>query len=270
MWDEAHGISGQGYSRVEMTFANGVSMRQYGHLVVHIDEYDEDYLIPAPAVAVKGFLSGKLYPEINGTYSIESSSGFVSEMRFSGQGFLGGERNKVDAIIYRRGDSSKRPLFSVSGHWSGILTFRDCATGEVIETFNTNAKENAGVDIHIDDVEQQDPWESRRAWKNVISALRCGEMGKTIDEKSKIENAQRKMRVEETKNRQVWRPLVFSPLQGGYKLFDQLGVPNGWALEDYKTKGVWKVDVEFARTLRHKRPYRGSLLPTGPGPENEA
>jgi oxysterol-binding protein-related protein 9/10/11 len=69
-----------------MTFNSSIGIKQFGHALVHIDRYNEDFLIPMPDVKVKGFLSGQLYPEIEGTYYIVSSSGFVSELNFSGAG----------------------------------------------------------------------------------------------------------------------------------------------------------------------------------------
>ena len=78
-------IKGVGYTRVEMSFTGSLNVK-HGHAILHIDKYDEDYLIPFPDCKIKGFLSGKLYPELSGTYHIISSTGFVSEIKFSGQG----------------------------------------------------------------------------------------------------------------------------------------------------------------------------------------
>jgi hypothetical protein len=86
MWDKENGISGEGYTCVEMKFAGSIDVKQAGHALVHIDKYDEDHLIPLPNLRVKGFLSGRLCPELYGVYHIVSSSGYVSELRFEGDG----------------------------------------------------------------------------------------------------------------------------------------------------------------------------------------
>ncbi|RSM05683.1 hypothetical protein CEP52_006196 [Fusarium oligoseptatum] len=83
-----HGIRADGYGRVEMTFNGNINIRQIGHAIIHIDKFDEDYLVPLPNVLVRGFLSACLYPEIIGTYSIVSSSGYVSEINFFWHRFL--------------------------------------------------------------------------------------------------------------------------------------------------------------------------------------
>lgn len=47
-----------------MTFNGNINVKQTDHAMVHIDRYDEDYLIPIPDAKVKGFLAGHLYPEL--------------------------------------------------------------------------------------------------------------------------------------------------------------------------------------------------------------
>ncbi|KAI4156039.1 MAG: hypothetical protein L6R39_001155 [Caloplaca ligustica] len=56
MWNNEHGI--------RMTFNGNINVKQTDHAMVHIDRYDEDYLIPIPDAKVKGFLAGHLYPEL--------------------------------------------------------------------------------------------------------------------------------------------------------------------------------------------------------------
>jgi len=93
------------------------------HAIVHLDAFVEDYLIPLPICHVKGFLSGRLYAELSGTYHIMSSSGYVSEMVFSGQDFRGrGERNSVHATIYRRDNLAKEPIYTVGGRLNDKFT----------------------------------------------------------------------------------------------------------------------------------------------------
>ena len=57
-----------------MTFAGSINIKQTGHAQLHIDKYDEDYLISFPDVKAKGFFSGALCPELSGAYCIISSS----------------------------------------------------------------------------------------------------------------------------------------------------------------------------------------------------
>lgn len=106
---------------MEMSFSGSLNVKQTGHAVLHLDKYDEDYLIPFADCKVKGFLSGSLYPELGGTCQIISSTGFVSEIGFSGQGFFSGLRNSFKAKMYRATDNLKTTIFIASGQWSGEL-----------------------------------------------------------------------------------------------------------------------------------------------------
>jgi hypothetical protein len=58
LWNETHGIRAEGYTRQEITFNGSVNIQQIGHAVLHIDAFDEDYLIPLPNIKVKGILTG--------------------------------------------------------------------------------------------------------------------------------------------------------------------------------------------------------------------
>jgi hypothetical protein len=261
------GVRADGYARVEMTFgASGADIRQVGHAVLRVDNElvgHDAYLIPLPHVKVRGFLAGRLYPEIQGqTYHIVSRSGFVSELRFSGAGLCWGKKNGFTARMYRRDDSEKRSLYEVDGVWSEGWTVTDCATGEMLERYEVDAPENApaperrGVPLR-----DQDPWESRRAWAGVRDALERGDFRSTVAEKSKIEQAQRKMRARERSAGETWEPLLFRSVEGSeHDVFHELADGLGWELHDERTKGVWMIDEEKLAGLQ--MPLRGDLTPT--------
>ncbi|EAQ93306.1 hypothetical protein CHGG_01541 [Chaetomium globosum CBS 148.51] len=236
MWDAEHGIHGEGYSRVEMTYSGGVSIRQTGHAMLHIDKYSEEHLIFLPHCSVKGFMSGSMFPELNGTYHIVSSSGFVSEIVFSGTSLLGtGQRNAVKATMYRRDDPAKTPLYTISV--TNLLQDPVLLGG-------------AG------------PLRVEAAWQGVMAALRRGDFGDAVTEKSKVEKAQRLMRAAEKESGNTkWEPLLFAPLSRRYEEFERLGPAVGWQTYADETKGVWKVNREKAEGL--KRPFRPGLTPLG-------
>jgi len=72
-----------GCTRVEMSFSGSLNVKQTSYAVLHLDKYNEDYLMLFPHCKVKGFLSGSLYPELGGTCQIISSTSFVLEINFS-------------------------------------------------------------------------------------------------------------------------------------------------------------------------------------------
>lgn len=260
--DDEHGIRADGYARVEMTFSSSVDIRQVGHAIVHIDEYDEDYLIPLPDVKVRGFLSGRLYPEVLGTYTIISSSGYVTEMSFSGAGVFRGKKNTFEAKMHRKDDPKKKPIYEVAGVWSEGWQVKDSRTGEVLERYDADAVENIPAPMDIAPLETQDPWESRRAWSGVIDALKRGDFRETVTEKWKLEQAQRQMRVKENKNGETWKPLLFTSNNGdGHEIFHQLAKGTNWRLCEERTKGVWRVQDSKVATIT--KPLRGDSTPLG-------
>ncbi|KAK4120507.1 hypothetical protein N657DRAFT_666108 [Parathielavia appendiculata] len=261
--DREHGVRADGYARVEMSFNGSVNIRQVGHAVLRVDRFEEDYLIPLPDVKVRGFLSGSLYPEISGTYHIVGSGGFVTELKFRGEGLVfRGKRNAFEARVYHKGDASRRGLYEVAGCWSEGWTVKDCSTGELVEVYEVDAPENDPVPMDIEPVDAQDPWESRRAWDGVLRGLRTGDMRLAVDEKTKIEQAQRQMRASEAKRGVAWEPLFFRSRPGEeHDVFHRLSEGLGWQLHYDKTKGVWRVDDHKVQNMQ--RPFRGDLTPYG-------
>ncbi|KAK4145105.1 uncharacterized protein C8A04DRAFT_10907 [Dichotomopilus funicola] len=263
--DHDHGVRADGYTRVEMTFNGNVNIRQIGHATLHIDRHDEDYLLPLPDVKVRGFLSGCLYPEMSGTYHIVGSNGFITELRFWGEGMLRGKRNSFEAKVYRsREDKEKKKaaLYEVIGCWNEGWTVKDCRTGEVLEKYEVDAPENDPLPMNIEPVEEQDPWESRRAWKGVLEGLRAGDMRQVVAEKTKIEQAQRQMRASEAKRGVEWEPLFFRSRNGeDHGVFHRLSEGLGWPLHHDRTKGVWRVDDEQLKNAQ--MPFRGDCTPLG-------
>jgi hypothetical protein len=250
IWDAEAGITADGYARVEMTFNGSVNIKQYGHAMLHIDQYNEDYLIPFPDSQIKGVMSGKFYPELTGTYRIVSSSGFVSEIEFSGKGLLGnGGKNKFKAGIFRNEDQTQKPLYEAEGCWSGSFVIQD-ASGKEMETIDTSTPP---AEPHY--VEKPDPWETQEAWKEVMALLRQGDVKAAGAEKNKIEDAQRALREKIAED--DWRPLFFEAKDEWYPTFDKLAQGTGLELQKDMTKGVWRFSKEKAEKV--ERPFHGEL-----------
>ena len=240
-----------------MTFNGNVNIKLTGQSFVHIDKYEETYRIPMLDAKVVGFLSGHLYPELCGKYRITCSSGYISEIDFCGKGFWSGEKNHFEARVFREESGPGSPLYALSGQWSGKFQISDCSTDAVLEACDINSLTPTSIELPPE--AEQDPWETRKAWKKVHESLGKGDMQATVREKSKIEAAQRVMRKQEATNNVSWQPVFFS------KSIDQ-DIRNrnlaGSALHDLqreKSDEVWKADRELAR--RHKTPFHGGLTP---------
>lgn len=260
LWNAKHGVRAEGFTRQEITFSGSVNIQQIGHAVLHLDEYDENYLVPLPNVRVKGILTGGPYPELNGTYSIVASTGYVAEVDFSGKGMLGigGKKNAVHAAVYATSDKSRKsPLFTVEGSWSESFTFKD-AKGKEIDHYEMSSAQSS--ECRTAPLDEQDPWESRKAWQPVINAHHSGDMQGVADHKSELEDAQRALRKRPETGEDKWEP-VFYRRESKDPVASKLMAVIGQDLDADATCGIWKFDADKASRL--ERPWRGRLTPYG-------
>lgn len=258
LWNDKHGVRAEGYTRQEITFTGSVNIRQIGHAILHVDKYDEDYLIPLPNVKVTGILSGSPYPELHGHYTIASSSGCTAVIDFSGKGFFGfgGEKNHVVAAVFD-GDNKDKPLYTVDGCWTESFSFKD-GDGKEFDSYNVNTAPR--TDCTTPPTEDQDPWESHRAWKDVIDAIHAGNMRAVSDSKSKLENAQREMRKQAGLSEDEWKPIFFKRHEE-HPIAQKLHRSIDQELDVDGTRGIWRFNHDEAVNLR--RPWRGELTPSG-------
>jgi hypothetical protein len=260
LWNDKVGVRAEGFTRQEITFSGSVNIQQIGHAVLHLDKYDEDYLIPLPNVKVKGILTGGPYPELTEPCKIVSSAGFVADIDFSGKRFFGmsGEKNHVAASIYRTDDHKREnALFTVEGNWTDSLDFKD-SQGETIETYNVAL--TPSTEFRSLPLDRQDPWESRKAWHEVISSIAAGDMRGVSKNKNKLENAQRELRKKSETSEENWRA-VFFHRERSDPVAEELLRVAGDSFDPESTCGVWKIDREKA--IKCERPFRGKLTPHG-------
>jgi len=243
-----------------LSAVHGVVVKQIGHAIFHVDRYNEDHLLTMPVLTLKNLLSGSPYPELSGSCYISSSSGYTSKIDFSGTSFLGsGKRNTIHAVLYHN-DNPRHPLYRVTGHWNNILTFHDCPRNAVIEEVDVDTL--AYSPLHTTPLDQQDPWESRRAWAPTAAAIHSRDMTAIAAEKGKVEAAQREMREMEEKQGVTWPRRFFYREETDPKA-ERLLAAIGHTLGTERTNGVWKF-IGIGAAERIRPPYHGGLTPTGP------
>ncbi|KAF2682060.1 hypothetical protein K458DRAFT_419997 [Lentithecium fluviatile CBS 122367] len=258
LWNEELGISAEGFTQQEITFNGTVHIKQKGYAITRIDRYDEDYLIPMPNVKVKGVLTGTPYPELTGQYSIVSSSGLISEIKFEGKSLLGGgNRHVFEARMYRA-DVPSDAIYTVEGQWNSKFSIQDARTGQEIDTSDMSSENS--IPITVPALSEQDPWESRKAWSGVVEALNEGDMKRTANVKSQLEEGQRQLRREEDAQNREWQRIFFHRKDHD-PLFDQLSALDRESFTVDLEGGIWKVDKDAID--RAKRPFHGNLFPTG-------
>ena len=230
-------------------------LQQIGHAMLHLDGFNESYLITLPSLHIEGLITGSPYVELNSSTYIQSSSGYTARIDYSGKGWVSGKKNTFSAILYPEG-KEKEVIYKADGQWNDSFQIKDAKTKAVVDTFDH--KSTKTTPLIVAEIEDQDDFETRRAWKKVSDAINSGNMELTSAEKSIIENRQREMRQEEKAEGREWERKFFSRTKE-FPLFEQLAKKIGESVNDDQTNGVWCFDKQKAETA--KPPYHPSVVP---------
>ncbi|KAF2797411.1 Oxysterol-binding protein [Melanomma pulvis-pyrius CBS 109.77] len=250
IWNGEAGIRLQGYNAQKASFSRTINVKQIGHALLHIDEYDEEYLITLPSLHIEGLITGSPYVELNRYSYIHSTSGYTAKIDYSGKGWLSGKKNSFTASLYPEG-KEKEPIYIVDGQWTDAFTIKDGKTKAVVDTYDP--KKTKTTPLTVASLEEQDEMESRRAWKKVADAITKGDMDKTAYEKSIIENRQRDMRKLEKEEDREWDRRFFTRTDK-FPLLEKLAAKIGEQVNDSLTNGVWMFDQDKASQA--KPPFR--------------
>lgn len=232
-----HGMSLEGYYVQKTYFKSTVRIERYGPTILHIDKWNEDYLITHPALQLQGFIPPPPYMELNKTCYVIGSNDYIAEIDFSGKGWFFGKKHSLVSKL-RKADDSKEALFTITGQWElGEMKIRD-HIGKEFDKIDTiePAKFSA---IQLRTVEEQDPLESRRVWKPVADAVAKGDFTTVGREKSRIEEEQREARKAEAAEGKTWQPRYFKQVDHWIEA-EHLLQKVGLSLNKDDTKGIWR------------------------------
>ncbi|KPI45578.1 Protein kes1 [Cyphellophora attinorum] len=256
--DKSNGVRAEAYSTQHTTLSGtSVVVKQSGHAILTVDRHNkESYLFPFPDVYAKSILTGSPYPELYGTYTIFSTSGYTAEVTFGGKSknpFSSSSRNEFEAVIYNSKStdpsSKKSPLYTLKGIWSDSWTITNHADNTT-QTYNLSDPANKPAPMTLP--QQSSPWHSRRAWADVASALQKGDFSAALEAKSKLENAQREMRKREKASGQTWQSAFFRKVdereEGAL-----MGLVDASGLDEKSiigNDGCWRYDPARAEKFR--------------------
>lgn len=250
----------QGYNAQKASFSRTIQVKQIGHALLEIANFKETYLITLPSLHIESLLYGNPFVELNKSSYIISSSGYVSKIDYSGKGWLSGKKNSFTASLYPAG-KEKEPLYVIDGQWTDTFTIRDGKkkVGGDLESYN--AKTSKTTQLTVAPLDQQETYESNRAWQRVAAAISKGDMDTVGVEKGKIENAQRELRRKEQSEGREWERRFFKRMPG-CTTFEALAKPVGERIEIEKTGGVWRFDSEKAGGLKPQFQEENGGAPT--------
>ncbi|KAI9929002.1 hypothetical protein ASPWEDRAFT_367914 [Aspergillus wentii DTO 134E9] len=263
--NEKHGIELQGYNAQKASFSSTIQIKQLGHALLTVtppgaDQNDpsqqEKYLITLPNLHIESLIYGTPFVELEKSTKIASSTGYVAKIDFSGKGWLSGKKNTFNAVLFKESEGEKKPLYTVDGQWSEMFTIKNPRTKEEVEKYVVKNMKTTPLDLAP--LEEQDLYESRRAWKDVAAGIERGDMDAVSAAKSKIENAQRELRKVEKSEGREWERRFFARVDEDnderfLQVAKMLNLTGSIALESEKTNGIWRFDEQKA--VDSKPPY---------------
>ncbi|CAG7965615.1 unnamed protein product [Penicillium olsonii] len=248
--NEKNGVELQGYNAQKASFSSTILVKQIGHALYTLtppgSEEKEQYLITLPNLHIESLIYGSPFVELEKSAKIVSSSGYVSKIDFSGKGWLSGKKNTFTASLFKESEGEKKPLYTVDGQWSDKFTIKDARSKDAIDSWSS--KENPVTPLTLAPLEQQDLWESRRAWSDVAANIQKGDMDAVSGYKSRIENAQRELRSAEKQEGREWERRFFNRIDesGDSPQTQKLAKAADLAFETDKTGGIWRFDAQKA------------------------
>ncbi|EPQ30126.1 uncharacterized protein PFL1_02243 [Pseudozyma flocculosa PF-1] len=194
------GVTLEGHCAQKTSFSGrAINVKQVGHAMMRVKTAsmanEELYLITLPNLVIEGLWYGSPYVELTGTSYIQSTSGLLTTLTYTGKGYFSGKSHSFKASIGAGGSS----LYNIEGEWAGVSKYKGKSLSggkdDVFWDANTPREE-----IHVDDVDSQGDMESRKVWKTVANGIRTGDYDTASRDKARIENEQRNKRKDEAAN----------------------------------------------------------------------
>nr|CRX79134.1 hypothetical protein ls5930a1_00162 [Leucosporidium scottii]CRX79211.1 hypothetical protein ls5931a1_00036 [Leucosporidium scottii] len=177
-----------------------IVVKQVGHGILTVDLADgskETYLITLPKLKIEGLWFGAPYVELSDTSVIQGSHGLTTTIEYSGKGWVSGKAHSFKATVAKGPHvSTSNAIYVVSGEWTGESHYVKGSPATHEGKLFLNAS-GPTTPINVKPVEEQNEFESRRAWKAVADGIRKGDFDAASVAKTALENSERQKRKDE-------------------------------------------------------------------------
>ncbi|XP_055983567.1 oxysterol-binding protein-related protein 11 isoform X2 [Sorex fumeus] len=195
----------------------GVTM--VGEGTLSLLEHGEEYTFSLPCAYARSILTVP-WVELGGKVSVNcAKTGYSASITFHTKPFYGGKLHRVTGEV--KHTLTNTVVCRVQGEWNSALEFT-LSSGE---TKYVDLTKLAVTKKRVRPLEKQDPFESRRLWKNVTDSLRESEIDKATEHKRALEERQRAEERRRAETGTAWKT----------KYFTREG--DGWIYH----KPLWKV-----------------------------
>jgi hypothetical protein len=201
------GIAVEGWYYPRSKFlGNSVGSMTEGVMKIHFKKRGEIYACTWPNVYGRGIIFGRLLMEMGGKTSITCmKTGLVTELEFKTKPFFGGEYNVVTGKIKKKNNT----LFQVRGKWNDKIYIRPKKLGKKEDKLFFDPKSYPIVPKHVPDYDSLAEFESRKLWINLTHAIQKNDVKLATEEKSKIEERERKKKKIRDDGKIVHEPRFF-------------------------------------------------------------
>ncbi|WPH01651.1 Hypothetical protein R9X50_00450100 [Acrodontium crateriforme] len=189
---------------------NSVGSFMEGIAILRFLNRKERYFITQPNMYARGILFGKMKYELGDNAVVRCpETGLEANIEFKVKGWVGGTYNAIGGFI--KDTKSGKNLYELSGFWNGEMSIKDLSTGKKEGLFDaTHAKPSIP---RARPLEEQGLRESQRLWDSTTKAIKKADQKTATDEKSRIEDEQRKEAAE--RGDEVWQPHLFKAAPPG-------------------------------------------------------
>ncbi|RKP09614.1 hypothetical protein THASP1DRAFT_14015 [Thamnocephalis sphaerospora] len=200
-------IRGQIYPKSKFLGNSVASLMQGGSVIEFTNRPGEQYTIAMPNIYARGILFGTMVMELGDVAVVRChKTGLVCEIEFKTKGFFTGTYNAISGKVKR--EATGETLYEITGKWSDRLFIKKSGRSEEPTVF-FDARQAKIHPLVVPPVEEQEPFESRRKWRKVTRALMKRDMDEATDEKTAIEDEQRRSTKEREADGVEWQSRFF-------------------------------------------------------------
>lgn len=174
----------------------------------------EKYTFTQPNVYVRGILFGKMKIEMCDHMIIKGPK-YQIDIDFKAKGFVSGSYDCIEGKIR---DYNGKSYYEITGKWNDIMYIKDTKDKLAIKEilYETNSEQPLKPKVHK--LSEQDEYESRNLWKDVVLALGNRDQIIATEEKFKIEEYQRQLAKKRLEDGVEFQPKLFIKSKPGNNL----------------------------------------------------
>lgn len=169
-------------------------------------------ILTQPNMYARGILFGKMKYELGDHSFVRCPElGLTADIEFKTKGYFTGSYNAIGGTI--KNDKTGEVLYELSGMWTGEMDIKNVATGKKEVLFD--AMKTKPTPPLVRPMEEQGERESQKLWYRTAQAVIARNHEVATDEKTAVEDMQRREAAARLADGVEWRPKYFREVRTG-------------------------------------------------------